>query len=78
MVLDQVQLIWKWSQIVFEKKKKNPDFCRQTKLAKNKVFLMLFLNPSNKVGPNLKLHYERSLSQFHENGKQKLPSTTND
>ena len=31
-----------------------------------------------KVLPNLKLYYERFWSEFYENGKQKLPSTTND
>ena len=30
------------------------------------------------VGPNLKPYYERVLSEFYENGKQKLPSLTND
>ena len=39
---------------------------------------MPYLTPSNKVGPNLKLYYERSLSEFLENGKKKLPSATND
>ena len=29
------------------------------------------------VGPNLKPYYERVLSEFYENGKQKMPSTTN-
>ena len=31
---------------------------------------MPYLTPSNKVGPNLKLYYERSLSEFLENGKK--------
>ena len=39
---------------------------------------MPYLTPSNKVGPNLKLYYERSLSEFLENGKKKLPSAKND
>ena len=39
---------------------------------------MLYLTPSNKGGSNLKLYYERSLSEFLENGKKKLPSATND
>ena len=42
------------------------------------IFSLLFFTPSKKVWPNLKLYYERSLSEFYENGKQKLPSTTND
>ena len=78
MVLNYVQLIWKWSQIVFKKTNNFPDFCRQTKLAKNEFFIILFFTPSSKVGPNLKLYFERSLSQSHENRNQKLPCTTND
>ena len=39
---------------------------------------MNFFTPSNKGGSNLKLYYERYLSEFHENGKKKLPSTIND
>ena len=42
------------------------------------IFLLLFFTPSKKVWPNLKLYYQRSLSDFYENGKQKFPSTTND
>ena len=39
---------------------------------------MQFVTPSKNVGPNLKPYYERFLSEFYENGNQKLPSTTND
>ena len=77
MVLDKVPLSWKGSKIAFRNINFS-DFCRRTKLAKNGFFLMLYLTPSNKGGSNLKLYYERSLSEFHENGKKKLPSTIND
>ena len=33
---------------------------------------MQFVTPSKKVGPNLKLYYERFLSEFNENGKSCL------
>ena len=39
---------------------------------------MQFVTPSKNVGPNLKPYYERFLSEFYENGNQKLPSTRND
>ena len=39
---------------------------------------MGLFDPYKKVGPNLKPYYERFLSEFYENGKQKLPSTSND
>ena len=38
---------------------------------------MQFVTPSKKVGPNLKPYYKLFLSEFYDNGKQKLPSTTN-
>ena len=37
----------------------------------------MIYDPFQKVWPNLKPYYERFLSEFYENGKQKSPTTTN-
>ena len=52
-------------------------FGKSVKIGKN-CFLMHFFTPSKKVGPNLKPYSERFLSEFYENGKQNLPTLTND
>ena len=36
------------------------------------------MSPSKRVVPNLKLYSPRFLSEFYENGKQNLPTLTND
>ena len=38
---------------------------------------MQFVPISKIVGPNVKPNYEIFLSEFYDNGNQKLPSTTN-
>ena len=56
----------------------NKGICPSAKIGKNSFFKMQFVTPLKTVGPNLKPYYERFLSEFYENGNQKLPSTRND
>ena len=74
MVSDWVKIIWKWSQIALKKN----NFNQFWSVGKNRFFKMHFFTPSKKVGLNLKSYSERFLTEFYENGKQKLPSTIND
>ena len=53
-------------------------FWKKCKNRQKSFFLMHFFTPSKKVGPNLKPYSERFLSEFYENGKQNLPTLTND
>ena len=61
-----------YAKICFGKKCEN-----QQKWVKT-VFLIHCLTPLKKVWHNLKPYSERFLSEFYENGKQKLPNTKND
>ena len=54
-----------------------PIFCRWTKMSENCFFKMQFVTTSKRVWPNLKSYSERFLSEFYENGKQNLPTLTN-
>ena len=56
----------------------NKGICPSAKIGKNSFFKMQFVTSLKTVGPNLKPYFERFLSEFYENGKSKIPSTTND
>ena len=49
---------------------------KSVKIGKNRFFNAFFVTTKN-VEPNLKPYSERFLSEFYENGKQKLSGTIN-